>query len=775
MSVYIAQIIASSDKVGVGTSSATYLTARATTNATTTPTSTTAVIGQQNVAGTYTCSQYFLTFNTSTIPVGQAVRLVLVIGSAPATLGDTLEVRVVSSSANKIAGASLSAQTPLLATWTLTGVPGTTVIPLDTALLPRSSSVILMINSQKEQLGTAATGVEGPTFSSVAASAALRPRLFMPGPWSIVGVGTNVVATATPLTLTEPAGVADGDLLVACIASRTSATAAVTNTGWTQVNFQATNNTLTTGSAIASGTMLYRIKSGTTDLTFDLPAGISVAMGQIVAYRGHSATTPLDVSTAATAAAGTAVSVTGLTTTQDDDLIIAMAAGGQEAAWSAFTNVTTPLTASGATDTTTAPSTTAWIERADNVTTSGADTSLGIFDAVRTSTGATGNLTATASVSAGHVVIAGAFKILRPPSIAEAWNANDKSAVIILSDSDKTATHSTGIAGARSTTTHLNGTAGKYYAEMLMGSVPLNRAGIHNKTLSLTFSTGHFYVFDDGFVYVNGSPVGINLGARSSGDVLCIAWDAGAERVWFRHNSGNWNNNASANPATGANGVDVSFAAAAEHALYSLFTANGASGTIRTELAEYTQAIPLGFTSWMGETPSVSEFTGTGTATLAASAAASGVEGQAGTAAATVNASASASGTHALPVTGTAAATLAASSSASGVEGVAGTASATIALSGAASGAQAASGTAAATLALSAAAAGAFYGEVTGTAAVTLALSAAAAGEVEEPGAATGLVGVWTGGAWVQKPAKVWTGSAWMQKPVKTWNGSAWV
>ena len=81
--------------------------------------------------------------------------------------------------------------------------------------------------------------------------------------WSIVGVGTVAETTTTPLTLTEPAGVADGDLLVCCIASRSTATTAVTNTGWTAVNSQNTNNTLITTSAIGSGTMLYRVRSGT--------------------------------------------------------------------------------------------------------------------------------------------------------------------------------------------------------------------------------------------------------------------------------------------------------------------------------------------------------------------------------------------------------------------------------------------------------------------------------------------------------------------------------
>lgn len=43
-----------------------------------------------------------------------------------------------------------------------------------------------------------------------------------------------------------------------------------------------------------------------------------------------------------------------------------------------------------------------------------------------------------------------------------------------------------------------------------------------------------------------------------------------------------------------------------------------------------------------------------------------------------------------------------------------------------------------------------------------------------DPPAGTGLVKVWTGSAWAEKPAKVWTGSAWVTKPVKFWTGSAW-
>ena len=118
------------------------------------------------------------------------------------------------------------------------------------------------------------------------------------------------------------------------------------------------------------------------NLTFTHPVAPSVALGRIVAYRNVNTSSPKDTQTSFTTATGTtAVSGTGLTTTQIEDLIVAMAAGGQEAAWSAF-NATDPAGATGATST--AAPTTTWLERADSLTTTGADTSLAIFDAVKT-------------------------------------------------------------------------------------------------------------------------------------------------------------------------------------------------------------------------------------------------------------------------------------------------------------------------------------------------------------------------------------------------------
>jgi len=232
--------------------------------------------------------------------------------------------------------------------------------------------------------------------------------------WSIVGVGAVVEVTGTAHALTEPAGIASGDLLIACISSRIASTTPITiPAGWTAVGQQNNNNTLTTTSAAASGVMAYIIRGASAPaLTFTHPTAPSVAIGRTIAYRNSTMALPdpWDQGVVGTTAVNTtAVSFSGFPVGVDGELMVAMMAGGQEAAWSAFKSANTPSTASGATDTTTAPSTTTWIERADTNTTTGADTSLAIFDAVKATKGATGNLTATASLGASHVLAMASF------------------------------------------------------------------------------------------------------------------------------------------------------------------------------------------------------------------------------------------------------------------------------------------------------------------------------------------------------------------------------
>jgi hypothetical protein len=390
-------------------------------------------------------------------------------------------------------------------------------------------------------------------------------------------------------------------LLIACIASRIATTSAITlPSGWTLVAQRGNNNVLTTTSASASGLMAFIIRGASAPaLTFTHPIAPSIAIGRIVAYRGTQ-TIALNAGTAGTTAINTtAVSLAGFTTSVANTLLVAAVLGGQEAAWSSFAAVTDPTTASGATDTSTAPSST-WRERADTNSVTGAQTSLAIFDAVKATAGATGNFTTTASLGAAQSLIAAAFLDLVPTS--DAWNVADKSLLVTLSNSDKTATGA-GSGGVRSTTTRANGSAGKYYAEFVFAGTGLVTAvGIMPTSGTLTVNTAAFAVDNAGQIIVNAGLAGIDLGTPAVGDVVSVAWDAGAERVWFRLNAGDWNLSATANPATGAEGVDVSFAASTPHALWMRAATTGPAVAIRTSAADFTQAVPsTGFTSWMGE------------------------------------------------------------------------------------------------------------------------------------------------------------------------------
>ena len=136
---------------------------------------------------------------------------------------------------------------------------------------------------------------------------------------------------------------------------------------------------------------------------------------------------------------------------------------------------------------------------------------------------------------------------------ADAWNVWDKTAGVTLSNSDKTATFTTGPnASVRSTTKHTSGTAGKYYAEILCVNVVESTGnesiGLHNANVAFpAASSSNRVLLVNGNIQTYGGVItGVSLGALVDGDTLCIAWDAGAELIWFRRNNGLWNNNGSA-------------------------------------------------------------------------------------------------------------------------------------------------------------------------------------------------------------------------------------
>jgi hypothetical protein len=104
--------------------------------------------------------------------------------------------------------------------------------------------------------------------------------------------------------------------------------------------------------------------------------------------------------------------------------------------------------------------------------------------------------------------------------------------------------------------------AGKWIYSVTLGATP---AGVGLADASAFTSAGHYPGIDThsvgwfqtGGVLINGTTV-TTIQAVASGVQLDVAADLDAKRVWFRTNAGNWNNSSSANPATGAGGIDIS-------------------------------------------------------------------------------------------------------------------------------------------------------------------------------------------------------------------------
>lgn len=200
------------------------------------------------------------------------------------------------------------------------------------------------------------------------------------------------------LTLTEPTGAASGDLLVASIAYRDTATFTLPS-GWTIVGTQQSsgNTSTTTSASIASGLMAYIVRGGSApDLTFTRTGG-DVALGRIVAYTpGSGETISFDAGSANTLGANsTTVTTTAITTANDLSLLVMAECLADN----------TTASRARATD----PDEFIWRERADSNTATGADTGLAVSDAYKLAAGSTGTLTYTAGNSSRHVCIVGAF------------------------------------------------------------------------------------------------------------------------------------------------------------------------------------------------------------------------------------------------------------------------------------------------------------------------------------------------------------------------------
>jgi hypothetical protein len=235
--------------------------------------------------------------------------------------------------------------------------------------------------------------------------------------WGVPKLGAVAEAASGNLTLAEPAGTAEGDLQIACIAIRS--TVGFTNSDWLKIEGQLSGDTDATN-GIASGEMWYRVRGAAAGTLQFSRTGGDLGRGCIIGYTGgkQNATVVLGNHSSNTLGAASATATTGtISTTEATELIVAMSSAGDNLTASAF-DATDPSTASGATDTTTVPTAGTWIERTDTGTNTGADGGLAVADAVRATAGATGTIQTTISASARHVMIASAFRMLVDTAVA---------------------------------------------------------------------------------------------------------------------------------------------------------------------------------------------------------------------------------------------------------------------------------------------------------------------------------------------------------------------
>lgn len=178
------------------------------------------------------------------------------------------------------------------------------------------------------------------------------------------------------------------------------------------------------------------------------------------------------------------------------------------------------------------------------------------------------------------------------------WSTTDKSANVTLSLSNtKAAATSATAAGVRATTLK---STGKIYFEFTPNASTDLALGIANATESLGDNLGQslnsLAYFQGGAVQINGSTLS-TIQTWVAGNTVCMAVDFGGKLIWFRTNAGNWNNNATNNPATGVGGISLSTLAAGPYTTSMGFDVNADAGT-GNWTGSFAQAAPAGFSAW---------------------------------------------------------------------------------------------------------------------------------------------------------------------------------
>jgi hypothetical protein len=158
---------------------------------------------------------------------------------------------------------------------------------------------------------------------------------------AVRGSVTSSTSITTNLTISKPAGVVAGDVMIVNIAKQGNNTTAPTATGWTLIR-----GADFLGTILRYGAVLYRVADGTEGTTFTFALGTNTvgSAGAIVAFSGVDGVTPFDVASPAISVQGnqTGVSATTLTTVSNNAAVIMFGmASSSSPTWSGW-SVTNP-------------------------------------------------------------------------------------------------------------------------------------------------------------------------------------------------------------------------------------------------------------------------------------------------------------------------------------------------------------------------------------------------------------------------------------------------
>lgn len=191
-----------------------------------------------------------------------------------------------------------------------------------------------------------------------------------------------------------------------------------------------------------------------------------------------------------------------------------------------------------------------------------------------------------------------------------------KSGAIVLSNSNKTATPASSSPYNHMFAAPANYT-GKKYWEIVPGATSFVSIGFSGAAGHLKNGDGNNFGFgvaagQVGYAAngtVNISEYGTTtfvlttLDGWAAAARVAFALDLDAALFWIRTGAGNWNNNASNNPATGVGGLDLSwaYAGAGNRLIWPGMNAGSTTAqSIYLKTADFTQAVPAGFGSWSG-------------------------------------------------------------------------------------------------------------------------------------------------------------------------------